>query len=347
MAIPNHEPYRYLPITDHDGIRLIVLYPSADKVATVHCEMLHVTLRQAQEEICGHYTALSYVWGDPDDTTTILVEGYSLRVTKSLECAFRYLRDEKRYLCVWADSVCINQKDEGENEKSKQVQQMGRVYEIAHHTVIFLGECETAAEAALSRCLSYYEKGTRMSLIGTDLEVFQVLKHLLHCSWFYRMWIFQELVLSHDPKIQYGRIRFSWRTLHPLERLVKGITQTLTVKYSETSQELLEGQSAAFAVAVANLDQEFKLVAQMNAAKSAFEKLQSTSKYSTENISGEGSGDRDILAFERFLGILDSRRGFEASDPRDLVFAHLGIVDPLILKVDYGKTTSQVYEMFT
>jgi hypothetical protein len=97
MAIPNREPYRYLPITDHDGIRLIVLYPSADKAATVHCDMLHITLRQAQDEICDHYTALSYVWGDPDDTTTILVEGYSLRVTKSLECAFRYLRDEKRY----------------------------------------------------------------------------------------------------------------------------------------------------------------------------------------------------------------------------------------------------------
>jgi hypothetical protein len=249
---------------------------------------------------------------------------------------------------VWAAGVCINQKDE--DEKNKQVQQMGRVYETAHHTVIFLGECETAAEAALSRCLSYYEKGTRMSLIGTDLEVVKVLKQLLHCSWFYRVWIFQELVLSHDPKIQYGRIRFSWRTLYPLKSLVEGITQTLTVKYSETSQELLEGQSAAFAVAVTNLDQEFKLVAQMNAAKSAFaafEKLQSTSKYSTEKISGEGSVDRDILAFERFLGILDSRRGFDASDPRDFVFAHLGIVDPLILEVDYGKTTSQVYEMFT
>ena len=196
MAIPNHEPYRYLPITDHDGIRLIVLYPSADKVATVHCEMLHVTLRQAQDEICGHYTALSYVWGDPDDTTTILVEGYSLRVTKSLERAFRHLRDEKRHLNVWADGVCINQKDK--NEKSKQVQQMGRVYETAHHTVIFLGECEPAAEVALSRCLSHYEKGSR---IGTDLEILQVLEQLLHSSWFYRVWIFQEFVLSHDLKV--------------------------------------------------------------------------------------------------------------------------------------------------
>ena len=90
-------------------------------------------------------------------------------------------------------------------------------------------------------------------------------------------------------------------------------------------------------------------MAQMNTTKSAFEKLQSTSKYGTEISSGEGSVDRDVLAFERFLGILDSRRGFDASDPRDLVFAHLGIagiVNPLILEVDYGKTMSQVYEMF-
>jgi hypothetical protein len=110
MAIPNHEPYQYLPITDHDGIRLIVLQPSADKAATVQCEILHVTLRQAQDEICDHYTALSYVWGDPDDTTTILVEGYPLRVTKSLERAFRHLRDEKRYLNMWADAFALIRK---------------------------------------------------------------------------------------------------------------------------------------------------------------------------------------------------------------------------------------------
>jgi hypothetical protein len=212
--------------------------------------------------------------------------------------------------------------------------------------VIFLGECEPAAEVALSRCLSHYEKGSR---IGTDLEILKVLKQLLHSSWFYRVWIFQELVLSHDPKVQYGRIRFSWRTLYPLKHLVEEITQTFIVKDSETSQELLEGQFAASAGTIMNLDQEFKLVAQMNATKSAFEKLQSTSKYGTEISSGEGSVDRDVLAFERFLGILDSRRGFDASDPRDLVFAHLGIagiVNPLILEVDYGKTMSQVYEMF-
>jgi hypothetical protein len=332
MAIPNRKPYRYLPITDHDGIRLIVLQPSVDKAATVQCEILHVTLRQAQDEICDHYTALSYVWGDPNDTTTILVEGCLLRVTKSLERAFRYLRDDKRLLNVWADGVCINQKDE--DEKGKQVQQMGRVYETAHHTVIFLGECEPAAEAALSRGLSYFEDGTQVGRIGTDLEVVKVLKQLLNCSWFYRVWIFQELVMSHDPKIQYGRIRFSWKALYPLKHLVKEITQT-------------GGQSAAFAGTILNLDQEFKLVAQMNAAKSAFEILQSTTKYCTDINSGERPVNRDVRDFEKFLGILDSRRGFGASNPRDLIFAHLGIVNPLILKVDYGKTTSHVYEMFT
>jgi hypothetical protein len=85
--------------------------------------------------------------------------------------------------------------------------------------------------------------------------------------------------------------------------LVEEITQNFIVNDSETSQELLEGQSAASAGAVMNLDQEFKLVAQMNVAKSAFEKLQSTSKYGTEISSGEGSVDRDVLVFERFLGI--------------------------------------------
>jgi hypothetical protein len=47
------------------------------------------------------------------------------------------MRDQTRQLHVWADGVCINQQDN--EEKGKQVQQMGRVYEVAHYTVIFSG----------------------------------------------------------------------------------------------------------------------------------------------------------------------------------------------------------------
>ncbi|KAH8751534.1 hypothetical protein F5882DRAFT_309709 [Hyaloscypha sp. PMI_1271] len=101
-------PYQYLPITEPDGIRLIVLRPAPDKAAPVQCPIIHTTLRHAQEEIYEYYTALSYAWGNANDTSFISVDGqHHLQVTKNLERALRYLRDGKQVLRVWADGVCL------------------------------------------------------------------------------------------------------------------------------------------------------------------------------------------------------------------------------------------------
>lgn len=212
-------PYHYLPITDHDGIRLVVLHPSPDKAAAVQCQIIHTTLRQAQQDIYDHYTALSYVWGDANDTTSISVDGYPLRVTKNLECALRHRRDDKRSLNVWADGICIDQQDDA--EKSRQVEQMGQVYETATHTIIFLGEGDRSGESMISRVLARSEGTSFVPIEEHHEDTVEVLHQLLSCGWFYRVWIFQELVLSRDPIVQYGRFRFSWHTLCKIANFVE------------------------------------------------------------------------------------------------------------------------------
>jgi hypothetical protein len=81
--------------------------------------MIHTTLGQGRVDIYDNYTALSYVWGDANDLTTISVDGRPLRITTSLECALRHLRDTKRALNIWADGICIYQQDE--TKKGRQV----------------------------------------------------------------------------------------------------------------------------------------------------------------------------------------------------------------------------------
>jgi hypothetical protein len=47
------------------------------------------------------------------------------------------------------------------------------------------------------------------------------------------------------------------------------------------------------------------------------------------------------------LSILEDRRGLGVFDPRDMLFAHLGVVrlgSGSLVNVDYTKTTKQVYE---
>jgi hypothetical protein len=72
------------------------------------------------------YFALSYCWGDAKARTEIKVNGQQVSVTKSLECALRYLRKVDEDVVIWADAICINQQDTA--EKSAQVSMMGDIY---------------------------------------------------------------------------------------------------------------------------------------------------------------------------------------------------------------------------
>ncbi|KAE9366245.1 hypothetical protein N431DRAFT_517371, partial [Stipitochalara longipes BDJ] len=299
MALSNEEPYEYLPITNHDGIRLIVLHPSPDKAAIVQCEIIHTTLQQARVNIYDHYTALSYVWGDANDMTTISVDGRPLRITTSLECALQHLRDTKRALNIWADGVSINQQNEA--EKGKQVQQMGNVYETATHTVIFLGEGERPVESLLSHVLSKSEGGI-FTPLGEDEEIITALNYLLQSPWFYRVWIFQELVLSKDPMIQYGQVRLHWNLFCGFTYFVKSQLQMTKWKLKGLNNVLLSSER-------------------------------------------KSPPQERMSLQQKLIDILVSRRGFGVSDPRDMIYAHLGLIAMPVLEVDYEKTAAQIFEM--
>jgi hypothetical protein len=157
--------------------------------------------------------------------------------------------------------VCINQHDD--EEKGKQIQQMGRVHEIAHHTVIFLGERDEASEAVLTKMLSCYQKRV---LYPKPDEGINVLRQILGHPWFYRIWILQELVMSHDLKVQFGQIRFPWRIISFLK----------TLFLHDMAQESIGHLPGA---SVSYLKRAFEVVNQMNNAKWNFERSRLQSRF--------------------------------------------------------------------
>jgi hypothetical protein len=216
--------------------------------------------------------------------------------------------------------VCINQQDD--KEKGKQVQQMGRVYETAHHTVIFLGECDEASEAVLTKMLSCYQKRV---LYPKPDEGINVLKQILGHSWFYRIWILQELVMSDDPKVQFGQIRFPWRILSFRKTLFLDDMAQESIGY-------LPGPSVLY------LKDAFEVVSQMNNAKWNSERSKVNSGFGIEDKQKEHG-------FGKLLSILEAHRGFQGSDPRDRVFAHVGLVHNLELRVDYGIAHQKLFQI--
>ena len=142
VNIENRFQYNPLVISNApelNQIRVLTVLPGAFH-DPISCELNTVNIADAE------YEAISYVWGNPDITEAIQLNGYNFDVTTSLECALRYLRllDTERY--IWADAICINQDDL--DERYHQVQLMGRIYKQADRVLVWLGEPNADIEIA-------------------------------------------------------------------------------------------------------------------------------------------------------------------------------------------------------
>jgi hypothetical protein len=85
---------------------------------------------------------LSYVWGDPNVTKNITVDGHTFPVATNLAAVLEVLAETfdneqlLRYL-FWIDAVCINQNNL--LERSEQVQLMGNIFRSTKGVVGWLG----------------------------------------------------------------------------------------------------------------------------------------------------------------------------------------------------------------
>lgn len=141
-------------------IRLLELQPtnqsdSDQSASVIRCRITHVSQDDAPT-----YSALSYVWGDPDNTVDVCVaqvridlheapslESLSLqdsgkdetvKVTRNLESALRHLSDAiavPAYL--WVDALCIDQSNNA--EKTLQVSRMTLIFQQAAEVLVWLG----------------------------------------------------------------------------------------------------------------------------------------------------------------------------------------------------------------
>ncbi|KAH8657170.1 heterokaryon incompatibility protein-domain-containing protein [Tricladium varicosporioides] len=126
--------YVYVPVTSSpQGIRIAILEPASDFSTPLHCSLLDVSLDSRPQ-----YEAISYVWGDPTDQTTIFINNLPSKITRSLEIFLRYIRLPNQPRRIWADAVCIDQTNV--QERNEQVKLMKEVYSYCERDLIWLGE---------------------------------------------------------------------------------------------------------------------------------------------------------------------------------------------------------------
>ena len=148
---------RYHPLPDR-GIRLLELLPRRSRFSgdDIQCNIIDAHLDQQNQ-----YEALSYCWGTvkPDKQyLTILNYGnHKFRITDSLAQAFRQFRIKDRSRLIWADFLCINQKDK--EEKGRQVGLMTDIYRQAVGVLAWVGPSRSEDAGSFHHRLS--EQGRR------------------------------------------------------------------------------------------------------------------------------------------------------------------------------------------
>lgn len=181
-------PYSLLP-QEGDNIRLLRLLPDENEAAPLSCELSNYSLPRLDTR--SHpYESLSYVWGNPDETRPIWVDGVQFPVTLSLHAALSRLRYRSHERIIWVDIVCIDQRNS--EERMQQVQLMAKIYSKAHRVIVWLGEeTEDTMGALEDISLAANEEHTEHSTKGMNM---QAILGLLSRPWFQRIWVREQML---------------------------------------------------------------------------------------------------------------------------------------------------------
>ncbi|ETS76359.1 hypothetical protein PFICI_11746 [Pestalotiopsis fici W106-1] len=287
-------------------IRLLEILPQAD-------HSLQCSLTTFHTSACPRYIALSYVWGDDEPTNTIVINGQPFEIRNNLSHALPRLadlqaqRDEKHF---WIDAICINQKDTG--ERNHQVGMMNDIFTQASLTASWLGLGQETSELLPSAQTTWPEPGTSAFLAKIDCN-----------TYFQRMWIVQEVMLSRDIWVLCDNVICPW------EKLAE-----FWLVSSRTKCDLNRSRLAAASIASKGVAADLSLASLSSAIfwRGFF--------HANKEFRGE-------LRLEQLLNSFLDR---ECHDPRDRIYSLLGLLPRETLQsnplpVDYDISLEDLFSL--
>jgi hypothetical protein len=198
----------YSPLPEGaDSFRLLRILPSL-RFLKLRCELFVASIKNSQNK----YIAGSYVWGPPEPSRSILLNGTPFTVRKNLWHFLHACSSKYKTHILWIDAICINQSDV--QERSAQVQEMKRIYSGATCVYSWLGYRSSLYTGLFDRELV---KQIRTLVYNTSRRVQehdQVLD-LDKVEYWERMWILQEFLLAKDVYLLAKRRKLPFTKLDP------------------------------------------------------------------------------------------------------------------------------------
>ncbi|ETS83511.1 hypothetical protein PFICI_05387 [Pestalotiopsis fici W106-1] len=344
------EPYRRLDIRASEFRLLILQAGSWDQDLVCN---LKISSHPKDEE----FEALSYTWGDVGNLVPVTVNEACIGITTNLEIALRHLRKSDQPRTLWIDALCIDQEDT--EEKSSQVQRMGEIFSSANSVLAWLGPPEVNSEEAMqtiekigNTLWSIVCDGTDDESIGDDgfaylsrlspadyeklgLDIsamnWNAIWAICERPYWHRIWIIQELALAGGTFQNAAQNRClvgcgtSWIRLPIFSAFVFifGIMRG-NARWMEDNMSpplyLLTTKGAP------PVEQMFQIIWSLD---------------DIFNEDGESRIKRSLSHLQRMS------RKFQATDPRDKLYAFLELAESQLVTPDYTLSVSEVYSSWT
>jgi hypothetical protein len=204
--------YDRVPLSFCDRINIRLLELNCDEglsetSSIIPCKLHGVALAAAPE-----YTALSYVWGSPDATKAILLDGQPFSVRENLWNFLAEYRVRGSGGLLWIDALCIDQSSI--KERNHQVAIMKHIYLNARLVIAWLGldleeTLSAISELAPAASQTPPENPFWDREVGIELALSNV--RLGENEYWKRLWIVQEFILAQSIEIWSGMGRLTKR----------------------------------------------------------------------------------------------------------------------------------------
>jgi hypothetical protein len=160
------------------------------------------------------YTCVSYTWGaaTKDEDRPILINGQRFMVGRNL---FEFLDHAREYHAnerLWIDAICINQEDN--DEKSRQVQMMSKIYYRAREVLVWLGPRKDYVGHCMRRMKEFEDMSdTRMAWESSnDPDFWKGFQTINAARYWDRVWVVQEFISPAEGRIIQGNRSVSFKT---------------------------------------------------------------------------------------------------------------------------------------
>lgn len=252
------------------------------------------------------------------------------------------------FVYFWIDAVCINQRDL--DEKNRQVSRIRHIYDRVPYVVIWLEDySDPISEPQLATDLirevyqmvrvvptgrndhHYFLLPTEVSapdFVQDRVRAFESIVEVFQRQWFTRVWIIQEVMSAASPAVLIRFQAFEWGFL---SAMIPSLVYELN-------------PDSTHAPLLLRLRQAVRPLMGLTDVLRSYKKLRST------EVNPEGK-EYSLVAIRLTKLLSDSAGSFQASDPRDRLYAFFGLLEwgdvqiPEQLQPNYKASVANIYWM--